>query len=106
MDAVDRNPVAAQLHRQGLSEVHQGTIAGPATEVPGVAGVGATDVDDAAPPLRLQVGDYSPGAAQCPHILHVEVMQQILVDDGFNGTSSRSRASGWGTAVHQNVQAA
>src|SRR5262249_38632697 len=75
VDAVDGNAITPQLHRQSLGKVHQGAVASPTTEVPGIAGIGAADVDDAAPTLRLQIGNHCPGAAQRPHIFHVEVMQ-------------------------------
>src|SRR4029450_8056991 len=45
-----------------------------AAQVPVVARVGAADVDDAPPPLRLHVGDDRAGAAQRAHVLHVEVL--------------------------------
>ena len=90
VDTVDRNPVAAQLYRQGLGHVYHGTVARSAAEIAGVTGVGAADVDDAAPTLLFQVGNNGAGAAQRPHILHVEVMQQILIDHGFNGAGSGS----------------
>ena len=66
VDAVDRNPVAAQLHRQSLRHMYHGTIARPTAEIAGVAGVGAADVDDAAPTLLFQVGNDGAGAAQRP----------------------------------------
>ena len=88
MDTVDRYPVAAQLHRQGLGKVHQGAVARSAAKISGVAGVGAADVDDAAPTLLFQVGDDGAGTAQRPHIFDVEVMDQILIDNGFNGAGS------------------
>ena len=70
--------------------MYHGTVARPAAEIAGIAGVGAADVDNAAPTLLFQVGDDGTGTAQRPHILHVEVMQQILIDHRFNGAGRGS----------------
>src|SRR5262249_24905261 len=63
VDTVDGNPVAGQLYRQSLSHMYHGTVTRPAAEIAGVTGVGAADVDDAAPTLLFQVGNNSAGAA-------------------------------------------
>ena len=94
MDAVDRDPVTAQLHRQRLGHVHQAGIACAAAEIAGVAGVGTADVDDAAPARRLHERDDSAGTAQRADILHVEIFQQILVDDRFDWAGRGGRTPG------------
>ena len=81
-------------------------IACPAAEIAGVAGVGAADVDDAAPARRLHERDDRAGTAQRPDILHVEILHQILVDDGFDRTGRGGRAPWRGPAVDQDVHAA
>src|SRR2546428_8630585 len=58
MDAVHRDPEAAQLDGQRLGEVHERGVARPTAEIAGVARVGAADVDDATPALLLHVGNY------------------------------------------------
>src|SRR5882757_528289 len=45
MDAIDRDPMTAQLDGQRLRHVHQARITGAAAEIAGVAGVAAADVD-------------------------------------------------------------
>ena len=86
--------------------MHQAGIAGAAAEIAGGAGVATADVDDTAPTRRLHERDDSAGTAQRSHILHVEVLQQILVDDGFDRAGRGGRAAWCGPAVHQDVQAA
>src|SRR5271166_2889532 len=106
MDAIDRDPMTAQLDRQRLCHVHQGGIAGAAAEVAGDAGVAAADVDDAAPTRRLHEGDDGAGTAQGSDIFCVEILQQILVDDRFDRAGRGGRAPWRGPAVDQDVQAA
>src|SRR5690348_11341767 len=53
MDAIDRDPMTAELNCQRFCHVHQAGIAGAAAEIAGVPGVAAADVDDAAPALFL-----------------------------------------------------
>ena len=106
MDAIDRDPMTAQLDCERLCHVHQAGIAGAAAEIAGVAGVAAADVDDAAPARRLHERDGSAGTAQRSDILHVEILDQILVDDGFNGAGRGGRAPGRRPAVNQDVEAA
>src|SRR5262249_17807509 len=53
MDAIDRDPVPAQLNRQRLRHVHQAGIACSAAEIARIAGVGPADVDDASPSCLL-----------------------------------------------------
>src|SRR6202035_1270950 len=79
MDAIDRDPMAAELNCQRFCHVHQGGIAGTAAEIAGVAGVAAADVDDAAPARRLHEGNDGAGTAQRSDIFRVEILQQILV---------------------------
>jgi len=81
MDAIDCDPMTAQLNCQRFCHVHQAGIAGTAAEIAGVAGVAAADVDDAAPALLLHKRDDSAGTAQRSDIFHIEILQQILVDD-------------------------
>src|SRR4051794_1507556 len=99
MDAIDRDPMTAQLDGQRFCHVHQAGIAGAAAEIAGVAGVAAADVDDPAPARRLHERDDGAGAAQRPNILDVEILDQILVDNGFDRAGRRGRASGRGPAV-------
>src|SRR3981189_2365648 len=106
MDAIDRHPMTAQLDCQRLCHVHQAGIADAAAEIAGVAGVATADVDDTTPARRLHERDDSAGTAQRSDILHVEVLQQILVDDGFDRAGRGGRAAWCGPAVHQDVQAA
>src|SRR6202048_3337839 len=84
MDAIDRDPMTAQLDCQRFCHVSQGGIAGAAAEIAGVAGVAAADVDDAAPARRLHEGNDGAGTAQRSDIFRVEILQQILVDAGFS----------------------
>src|ERR1700730_14203843 len=63
MDAIDRDPMTAQLDCQRLCHVHHGGIACSAAEIAGVAGVGTADVDDTAPALHLHERDDSAGTA-------------------------------------------
>ena len=56
MDAIDRDPMTAQLDGQRLCHVHQARITGAAAEIAGVAGVAAADVDDAAQPAVFMKG--------------------------------------------------
>lgn len=64
--AVDGDSVAAQVVRQGLGHVHQGHVPRSPAEISSGAGIGAADIDNAAPSLLLQKGNGSPGAAQRP----------------------------------------
>jgi len=105
MDAIDRDPMTAQLDCQCFGHVHQGGIAGAAAEVAGVAGVAAADVDDAAPALGLHEGDDGAGTAERSDIFRVEILQQILVDHGFDRADRGGRAAWRGPAVDQDVQA-
>src|SRR6202043_2005759 len=73
MDAIDRDPVTAELDGQRLSHVHEAGIAGAAAEIAGVAGIAAADVDDAAPARVLHVRDDGAGTTQRAHVLHVEI---------------------------------
>src|SRR5207244_8019760 len=61
MDAIDRDPMTAQLDGQRFWHVHQPGIAGAAAEIAGVAGVAAADVDDTAPARRLHERDDGAG---------------------------------------------
>src|SRR5215472_16326303 len=106
MNTIDRNPMTTQLDRQRFCHVHQGGIAGATAEIAGVAGVAATDVDDAAPARRLHERDDGAGTAQRAHILDVEILDQILVDDGFDRAGRGGRPAWVGTAVDQDVQTA
>src|SRR5436190_11893304 len=63
VNAVDGDSEAAHLDGQGLGEMHEGGVARPPAQVPGVAGVGPADIDDAAPLLLLHEGD---GGARAP----------------------------------------
>src|SRR5438094_976696 len=92
VDAVDRDPEAAHLHGQGLGEVHQRRVARAAAEIAGIAGVGAADVDDAAPAVLLHVRKDRAGAAQRAHVLDVEVVKEILVDHGLDGAGGAGGA--------------
>ncbi|HXC14243.1 MAG TPA: hypothetical protein VNV39_15585 [Stellaceae bacterium] len=56
MDAIDREPMTAQLDGQRLCHVHEARITGGAAEIAGVAGVAAADVDDAAQPAVFMKG--------------------------------------------------
>src|SRR5438105_15507560 len=76
----------------GRHRTHQAGIAGAAAEIAGVPGVAAADVDDATPARRLHERDDSAGTAQRSDILHVEILQQILVDDGFDRAGRCCRA--------------
>src|SRR5262249_47988326 len=106
MDAVDRDSVPPQLHRQRLGHVHHGGVARTATEIAGVASIGARDVDDTAPALLLHEWNDGSGTAQCPDILHIEVLQQILIDYRLDGASRAGRAP-WGrSAVDQDMYGA
>ena len=96
----------AQLDGQRFCHVHQAGIAGAAAEIAGVAGVAAADVDDAAPARLLHERDDRAGAAQRADILDVEILDQILIDHGFDRTGRGGRAAGRGPAVDQDVQAA
>src|SRR2546428_2687339 len=106
VNAVDRDPEAPELDGQRLGHVNDRCIAGATAQVAGVARVGAADVDDAAPLLLLHVRDRGAGAAERPHVLHVEVLEQVLVDDGLDGAGGRGRAPGRRAAVDQDVQPA
>ena len=57
-------------------------------------------------PDALQVRYGRPCAAQRAHVLNVEVVQEILVNDGFDSTDCRSRTAWCGAAVDENLQAA
>src|SRR5438270_11917711 len=90
----------------GRHRTHQAGIAGAAAEIAGVPGVAAADVDDATPARRLHERDDSSETTQRSDILHVEILQQILVDDGFDW-AGRGCGSPWcGAAVNEDVQAA
>src|SRR6516225_9363885 len=104
MNAIDRDPMTAQLDRQRFCHVHQGGIAGAAAEIAGVAGVAAADVDDAAPTRILHERDDSADTAQRAYILDVEILDQILVDDGFDRAGCGGRPAWVGPAVDQDVQ--
>jgi hypothetical protein len=73
--------MAAQLDGQRLGHVHEGGVARAAAEIAGVAGIGAADVDDAAPAGLFHERNDGAGAAQRADILNVEIFEQILVDD-------------------------
>ena len=77
-----------------------------AAEIAGVAGVAAADVDDAPPTRILHERDDGPGAAQRAHILDVEILDQILVDDGFDRAGRGGRPAWVGPAIDQDVQTA
>src|SRR4029077_14518714 len=77
MDAIHRDPMAAELNCQRFCHVHQAGIAGAAAEIAGVPGVAAADVDDATPARRLHERDDSSRTAQRSDIFHVEILQQI-----------------------------
>src|SRR5207237_6709837 len=106
VDAIDGDPEAAQLHGEGLGEVHERGVARAAAEVAGVARVGAADVDDAAPALLLHVRDDGAGTAQRADVLDVEVVQQVLVDHRLDGPGGGGGAAGRRAAVDQDVHAA
>src|SRR5262245_11974902 len=74
VNAVHRESEAAQLYRERLREVNERRVARAPAQVAGVAGVGAADVDDAAPSVLFQVRDRGARAAQRAHVLHVEVV--------------------------------
>jgi hypothetical protein len=57
------------------------------------------------PARRLHERDDSAGTAQRPYILHVEILQQILVDNGFDRAGRGGRTPWRGPAVNQDVQA-
>jgi hypothetical protein len=59
-----------------------------------------------APALDLHERDDSAGTAQRSDIFHVEILQQILVDDRFDRARRGGGASWRGPAVNQDVQAA
>ena len=106
MDAVHGDAELPQLRGQGLGHVHQRGVARAAAEVAGVAGVESADVDDATVALGLEQGNGGPGAAQRADELHVEVADQVLVDEVLDGAGGRGRAAGQGRAVDQDVQTA
>ena len=57
-------------------------------------------------PWALSRGMAGPGAAQRPDELHVEVADQVFVDEVLDGTGGRRRTARQGRAVDQDVQPA
>ena len=58
------------------------------------------------PARRLHERDDSSGTAQRSDILHVEILQQILVDDGFDWAGRGCGSPRRGAAVNEDVQGA
>ena len=106
VNAIDGDAVATELLRQGAGQVHQRSISGAAAQVPGRTGIGAADVDDASPSRRLHVRDGGAAAPQGAYIFDVEVVQEVVVYHGLDGSNGGRRAAGRGATVDQNMQAA
>jgi hypothetical protein len=65
MDAIDRDPMAAELNCQRFCHVHQAGIAGAAAEVAGVPGVAAAEVAGVPGVAAADVDDATPARRYC-----------------------------------------
>ena len=104
MDAIHGDAVAAELHRERPRQVNERGVPRPAAQVPGDAGVAAADVDDPPPARRAHVGDRGAGEAERPQVLDVEVMEQVVVDNGVDVSDRGGRSAGMGPAVDEDVE--
>ena len=73
---------AARVFVMCTSEV----LRAPPLRLPALRGVESADVDDATVALGLEQGYGRAGAAQSANELHVEVADQLLVDEVLDGS--------------------
>src|SRR6516164_3441845 len=106
MNAVDRNTVAPELHRECLCHVHHCAVACAAAEVAGITRIGAADVDDAAPALLLHQRQDSARAPQRTHIFDVEILDQVLVHYRLNRTDGSRRPARCRSAIDEDIYTA
>ena len=104
MDDGDVDAVGPELVGEVLGEGGDGDVAHAADGRARLARGHAADVDDAAPAVRLEVGNGGAGAAKVAEHLRVHLFGEVGVGDALKGRDGSGTAAGAGGVVHEDVE--